>query len=83
MSNIDNIPAPKDQSDERRQPTREQSKLRRAVDKLTRRQRIVWDLYNYDRKTQDEIARLLHISQSAVSQRLQTIEKRLVALCGE
>ncbi len=59
------------------QPTPEQLLLREAVKHLTKKQQYVWDLWNYDKLTQDEIGKKLGISQPAVAQRIKTIERKI------
>ena len=59
-------------------PTPEQLLFRIAVDRiLLPDQKIVWELYNYDRLTTVEIGKKLKISQQAVSARIKTMEKQL------
>jgi DNA-directed RNA polymerase specialized sigma24 family protein len=58
-------------------PTSEQLMVREAIRHLTFKQQKLWELWNYDRLTQDEIADKLHIDQSSVSRRIKTIEKRI------
>ena len=62
----------------REQPTPEQLLVREAVKYLTPKQRAVWEYYNYDRFTHDEIASKLRITQQAVQQRIAGAEKKIV-----
>jgi predicted DNA-binding protein YlxM (UPF0122 family) len=59
-------------------PSPEQLMLREAVSKaLLNKQRRVWELFNYDRLTHAEIAKKLHVTPSAITQQIRTIEKQL------
>lgn len=58
-------------------PSPELLLIREAVKRLTKKQQYVWNLWNFDKLTQDEIAPKLNISQQAVSKRIKTIEKRI------
>ncbi len=71
-----NIPANEYNTDSEH-PTPEQLLIRQAVKFLTPKQKIVWELSNYDKLTQDDIAVKLSISQAAVSKHLSAIEKRI------
>lgn len=62
-------------------PTPEQLLIREAVKYLTPKQRKVWEYSNYDKLTQDEIAKKLKITQQAVTKHLQAIEKRIKKWC--
>lgn len=76
MRNPENRPEVSAGGDEH--PTSEQLLMRMAVDKaLMNKQKKVWDLYNYDRLTHDEIAKKLNITRSAVTQQIKTIERQL------
>ena len=55
-------------------PTLEQLMLREAVKHLTPKQTKLWEMYNYDRFTQKEIAAKLKITQQAVDYQISTIE---------
>lgn len=58
-------------------PTPEQLLVREAVKHLTPRQKRVWELYNYDKLTQDEIGAKLGISHQGVAKHIKAIEKRV------
>lgn len=58
-------------------PTPEQMLIRQAVKFLTPKQKKVWEMHNYDRLTQDEIAQKLGVSQSMVSQYIKACETRI------
>src|ERR1035437_2191896 len=58
-------------------PTPEQLLMREAAKYLTPKQKKVWELHNYDRFTQDEIAGKLKISQPVVAKHIKAIEKRI------
>lgn len=58
-------------------PTPEQLLVREATKWLTSKQKKVWELYNYDKFTQDEIAKKLGISQPVVAKHIKAIEKRV------
>lgn len=65
-------------------PLPEQLLMRQAVkESLTTIQRNIWEMYNYDRLTQNEIAKRYSITQEAISQRIGTIERRLMKYCKE
>ena len=65
-------------------PLPEQLLLRQAIkESLTTKQRYVWDLYNYDALTQEEIAAKLGVSRPAVTQQIGTIERKLTKYCKE
>jgi len=64
-------------------PTVEQMFLRQAIKYLTPKQRAIWEYYNYDRLTQDDIAEKLHISQQAVAKHIKAIEKRIAKYCKD
>lgn len=63
-------------------PTPEQLLIREATKYLTPKQRKVWELHNYDRLTQEEIAFKLKLkSHSVVSRHIKAAEKRIVKWC--
>lgn len=65
-------------------PTPEQLFIRVAIETaLMNSQRKLWDLYAYDKLTYVEIGRKLKISESAVRQRVKTIEKQIIKWCNE
>lgn len=74
---INQIPALPDRQVELQHPSPEQSLLREAVKRLTPKQRRVWELYNFDRLTQDEIAKRLKISQPVVAKHIKACEKKI------
>ncbi len=63
-------------------PTPEQLMVREAAKWLTSKQKKVWELYNYDRFTQDEIAKKLGITQQGVAKHIKAIEKRIAKWIG-
>lgn len=64
-------------------PTPEQLLVRQAVKYLTAKQRAVWEYYNYDKLTQDEIAEKLGVTQQAVTKHIQACEKRIAKYCRD
>lgn len=76
MMQFDNLEEPPTQGQEH--PTPAQLLMRMAISQaLMNDQRKIWELYNYDRLTHEEIAIKLKVSRQAVSKRIATIEKRL------
>jgi len=59
-------------------PSPEQLLIRQATKYLTAKQRVVWELHNFDKLTQDEIASKLKISQQAVAKHIKACEVRIV-----
>jgi len=52
--------------------------MREAVNKaLMLRQRKIWEMYNYDRLTHEEIAKKLGVTRSAITQQIKVIENRI------
>lgn len=70
---------PYDASGER--PTTEQIMVRQAIKYLTPKQRQVWDLYNYDRLTQDEIAHRLGKKRTTIETQIRQCEARIIKWC--
>jgi len=70
-----------DEVAENEQPTVEQMFIRQAVKYLTPKQRAIWEYWNYDRLTQDEIAEKLNMKQQNVSNSIKAIEKRIAKWC--
>lgn len=62
-------------------PTPEFMLMRQAVKYLTPKQKKVWELHNYDRLTQAEIGKKLHISQSTVAEHIAACEARITRWC--
>ncbi len=58
-------------------PTPEQLLIREAIKWLTPKQRKVWEYHNYDRLTQDEIAKKLGIAQQVVGRHIKACESRI------
>ena len=58
-------------------PSPEQMLLREAVKYLTPKQKRVWELYNFDKLTQDEIAQKLGVRQQTVQESIKAIEARI------
>lgn len=61
----------------------EQEKIDAAVSTLSKRQQEVFELYYYDKRTQDEIADELGITQQAVSAIYERAVKKLQRIFGE
>jgi RNA polymerase sigma factor (sigma-70 family) len=61
--------------------TYEQLMIRQALKRLTTKQVQVWELWNYEKLTQDEIAEKLKISQPVVAKHIKAIEKKIVKYC--
>jgi RNA polymerase sigma factor (sigma-70 family) len=57
----------------KKQPNVEEMMIRMALEELTPRQRVIWELYNFDRFTQEEIAKKFGV-------RLRTIESTLTKI---
>lgn len=74
---LNQVPAPLSEEVERRHPTPEQSLIREAMKRLTPKQKKIWELYNFDRLTQDEIGKKLKISQQAVTNHIRACEKKI------
>lgn len=64
-------------------PTPEQLMIRQAIKLLTPKQQEVWEMWNFDRMTQDEIAERLGITRDAVKMRISGIEKKIVKYCRQ
>ena len=62
-------------------PTPEQMLIRQAAKYLTPKQKKVWEMHNYDRLTQDQIATKLGVSQSTIAEHIRAIEKRIAKWC--
>lgn len=58
-------------------PSPEQLLVREAAKYLTAKQKRVWELYNYDKLTQDEIGAKLGITHQGVAKHIKAIEKRI------
>lgn len=76
-----NEPIERPYDEKREHPSLEQIMLNMAVDHLTKPQRHLWELWNYDRLTQEEIASILNIAQKNVHSRIKTIERKIVKWC--
>ncbi len=64
-------------------PTPEQLLVREATKALTLKQRRIWDMHNYDKLTQDAIAKKLHISQQTVQEHIKACERRITKWCKD
>ena len=64
-------------------PTLEEVMIRQAVKKLTEKQQLIWELYNYDRLTQDEMAEKLGVSRETVKSHVRSIERKIRRFCDE
>ena len=62
-------------------PRPEEVMIRQAVRYLTPIQRKVWQLYNYDRLTQDEIATKLGKKRTTIETQIRQCEARIVRWC--
>lgn len=62
-------------------PTPEQVMVRHAVKYLTDKQRAVWEYWNFDKLTQDEIAKKMRITRQAVAKHIKAAEKRITKWC--
>lgn len=60
-----------------KQPKAQEILFRMAVDHLTPRQHTIWDMWNYDRLTQDEIAKRLNMKRQNVAASIAAIEERI------
>jgi RNA polymerase sigma factor (sigma-70 family) len=69
--------AEKEYDERSEHPCAEVLLLREALKYLTPTQMEVWELWNYDKLTQDQIAKKLSISQQGVSKHLRAIEQRV------
>lgn len=64
---------------ENKHPSPEQLLMRMAIEKaLNKKQRTIWDYYNYDRLSTVEIARKLNLDQSTISRNIKVIERRII-----
>jgi hypothetical protein len=52
-----------------------------AVKHLTYKQKLIWEYTNYDKLTQDEIAKKMGISQPTVCGHLRAINRSIVKWC--
>lgn len=68
----------KKQDESRAHPTVEQMMIRQGSRYLTPKQKRVWELYNFDRMTQDEMAVKLSITHQAVCKHIKAAENRIV-----
>lgn len=75
------LPAERPYDENSECPSAEQAMLRQAARHLTSKQRQVWDLYNYDKLTQDEIGVKLGITHQGVAKHIKAIEKRVAKWC--
>ncbi len=63
-------------------PTVEQLFIAMAVKHLTKKQKKVWELHQYDRLTQDEIARKLGKARTTVLTQIRQAETRIKKWCA-
>jgi DNA-directed RNA polymerase specialized sigma24 family protein len=80
IEHLEDIPA-KEYDPGLEHPSVEQLFIREAVKHLTPKQRAVWEYWNYDRLTQDEIGEKLGISHQAVSGHIRAINDRIKKWC--
>lgn len=65
-------------------PNAEEALFRMGIDRLlTPEQKQIWEYWNYDRLTQEEIASKTHSEQSLIAKKIKTIEKQLTKWCRE
>ena len=76
----DDIPE-RAQDESRKHPSPEQLLIREAAKYLTVKQKRVWELWNFDKLTQDEIATKLKVSQPMIAQHIAAIERRIARWC--
>lgn len=76
----DEMPSP-DSQDSNEHPRTEEVMIRQAVRYLTPIQRKVWHLYNYDRLTQDEIAKKLRKKRTTIETQIRQCEARIIKWC--
>ena len=62
-------------------PTPEMLLIREAVKYLTPKQREAWEYANYDKLTEDQIAKKLKISRDSAHDRLEGAQKRIIKWC--
>lgn len=67
--------------DGKEHPTPEQIMVRQAVKYLTPKQKRVWELYNYDKLTQDEIAKKLGQKRTTIEGHIHRCEARIAKWC--
>lgn len=79
--NTFDVAEPESEALARSHPKPEQLLLRQAVSYLTKRQQEIWELYNFDKKSQTEIAAILRISQQAVQKHIGACEVRITKWC--
>lgn len=70
-----------DENNNSENPTLEQLMLREAIKHLTPKQTKLWEMYNYDRFTQEEIASKLKIDRSRISRQISVIEEFIRNWC--
>lgn len=58
-------------------PSIQQTMLKIALDTLTPKQKKLWDMYAYDRLTQEEIAEKLGIKRQSVAESITKIEAKV------
>ncbi len=63
-------------------PTVEQLFIQMAVKHLTKKQKKVWELHQYDRLTQDEIAKKLGKARTTVLTQIRQAEARIKRWCA-
>ena len=64
-------------------PLPEELLIRQGVKYLTPKQRAIWEYWNYDRLTQDEIAMKMRMKQQNISRALKAIIRRLMKYCND
>ncbi len=78
---VDKLPLEQPYDIESERATTEQIMVRQAIKYLTPIQRRVWELYNYDRLTQDEIAKRLGKKRTTIETQIRQCEARIVKWC--
>lgn len=62
-------------------PTTAELFIAMAVKHLTKKQKQVWELHQYDRLTQDEIATKLHKARTTIETQIHQCETRIKKWC--
>ena len=71
------VPSAEDEVMEREDEREERERLRKAMDKLTDRQREIVNLYYFQKQTQEEIAAHLHLGRTTVQAHLDGAMKKI------
>jgi DNA-directed RNA polymerase specialized sigma24 family protein len=79
FQNREEIPEPKKRNNQH--PRVEQLFIKMAVESLSKKHQEMWFLWNNERLTQDEIAKVYGLAQSTINEQLQTIEHKIAKWC--